>query len=126
MRREQLFRMENRQALDLLGRAPAMHLASTNEAGAPILRVLNFAVAGSGVMAVALERVDGKSKLAQNRKTEEVSRLLEQLWRRGDPGDARAVDLVRAANPAANPPFLACPSGARLLCAPTNSDQVVT
>jgi nitroimidazol reductase NimA-like FMN-containing flavoprotein (pyridoxamine 5'-phosphate oxidase superfamily)/GNAT superfamily N-acetyltransferase len=226
MRREQFFRMEKAEALELLRRAPEMHLASTNEAGAPILRVLNFAVAdgaavfhgspvgekmeasgrpavisveetvasvpsyfsdperacpattlyrsvqvhglveevrdparkaralqalmekyqpegghvpitadhplykkaveGISVMAVALERVDGKSKLAQNRKTEEVNRLLEQLWRRGDPGDARAVDRVRAANPAANPAFLACPSGARLLCAPTNSDQVVT
>src|SRR5207237_9279036 len=32
----------------------------------------------------------------------------------------------RAGNPAANPRVLACPSGARLLGAPTNSDQVVT
>jgi GNAT superfamily N-acetyltransferase/nitroimidazol reductase NimA-like FMN-containing flavoprotein (pyridoxamine 5'-phosphate oxidase superfamily) len=82
------------------------------------------AVEGIGVMGVTLERVDGKSKLAQNRKTEEVGHLLEQLWRRGD--DPRSIDLIRAANPAATPSFLACPSGARLLCAPTNADQVVT
>jgi nitroimidazol reductase NimA-like FMN-containing flavoprotein (pyridoxamine 5'-phosphate oxidase superfamily)/GNAT superfamily N-acetyltransferase len=225
MRREQFFRMENRETLELLARAPVMHLASTSDSGAPILRVLNFAVAGGAivfhgspvgeklealgrpavisveetvasvpsyfsdperacpattlyrsvqvhgvleelqepekkaqalqalmekyqpegghlpitadhplykkavagvsVMAVSLQRADGKSKLAQNRKTEEVARLLEQLWQRGQPGDARAVDSIRAANPAAAPAFLACPSGARLLCAPTQVDEAV-
>jgi nitroimidazol reductase NimA-like FMN-containing flavoprotein (pyridoxamine 5'-phosphate oxidase superfamily)/GNAT superfamily N-acetyltransferase len=214
--------MEDREVLALLGRAPVMHLASTGEAGAPILRALNFAVAdnalvfhgspvgekqqaagreavisveetvasvpsyfsdperacpattlyqsvqvhgrlepveepekkaralqalmekyqpegghvpitadhplykraveGISVMAVALEKVDGKSKLAQNRKPEEVARLLERLWERGD---ARAVDLIRAANPAAAPRFLACPSGARLLCAPDQAGEAV-
>jgi nitroimidazol reductase NimA-like FMN-containing flavoprotein (pyridoxamine 5'-phosphate oxidase superfamily)/GNAT superfamily N-acetyltransferase len=76
------------------------------------------AVDGVMVLRVPLERVDGKSKLGQHKRAEEVARLLEQLWRRGGPGDARAVDLIRAANPAAAPAFLACPSGARLLCAP--------
>jgi nitroimidazol reductase NimA-like FMN-containing flavoprotein (pyridoxamine 5'-phosphate oxidase superfamily)/ribosomal protein S18 acetylase RimI-like enzyme len=75
------------------------------------------AVEGVLVLRVSLQRVDGKSKLAQNRRAEEVARLLEGLWRRGAPGDARAVDLIRAANPAAAPAFLACPSGARLVCA---------
>ncbi len=225
MRREQFFRMERTEALELLRAAPLMYLASTGETGAPLLRVLNFAVAdgaivfhgspvgekmealgrpvvisvdemvasvpnyfsdperacpattlyrsvqvhgvleelddatrkaralqaimekyqpegghvpitaehplykkaveGVSVLAVSLERLDGKTKLAQNRKTEDVSRLVEQLWRRGDPGDVRAIDLVRAANPAAAPSFLACPSGAKLLCAPTQVDDAV-
>jgi nitroimidazol reductase NimA-like FMN-containing flavoprotein (pyridoxamine 5'-phosphate oxidase superfamily)/GNAT superfamily N-acetyltransferase len=225
MRREQHFRMESREVMALLGRAPTMYLASTNESGRPILRALNFAVSdgavvfhgspvgekheaegraavisvdetianvpsyftdpekacpattmyvsvqvhgvlsevedaakkaralqaimekyqpegghvpitaenplykkaveGISVMALPLEVVDGKSKLGQNRKTEELNRLLERLWRRGDPGDARAVDLIRAANPAAAPAFLACPSGARLLCAPVQVDGAV-
>jgi nitroimidazol reductase NimA-like FMN-containing flavoprotein (pyridoxamine 5'-phosphate oxidase superfamily)/GNAT superfamily N-acetyltransferase len=81
------------------------------------------AVDGVAVLAVSLERLDGKAKLAQNRRPEEVAKLLELLWRRGAPGDARAVDLVRAHNPLARPAFLACPEGARLLCAPTQVDE---
>jgi nitroimidazol reductase NimA-like FMN-containing flavoprotein (pyridoxamine 5'-phosphate oxidase superfamily)/GNAT superfamily N-acetyltransferase len=226
MRREQFFRMENRETLEMLAQAPVLHLATTGDDGAPILRALNFAVAdgaivfhgspvgekmqglgkpavisveetvasvpsyfsdperacpattlyrsvqvhgileelnapekkaralqalmekyqpegghipitaenplykkaveGVSVMEVSLERADGKSKLAQNKKTEDVSHLLERLWRRGEPGDARAVDLIRAVNPGAAPAFLACPSGARLLCAPTQVKEAVT
>ena len=46
-----------------------------------------------------LDRVDGKSKLAQNRAPEERQRLCEHLWARGHDGDARAIELIRAANP---------------------------
>lgn len=46
----------------------------------------------------------GKAKLLQNRKPEETSRILEKLWDRGDPGDDRAVELVRRANPDAEAP----------------------
>ncbi|HEX4462296.1 MAG TPA: GNAT family N-acetyltransferase [Polyangia bacterium] len=46
-----------------------------------------------------LDRVDGKSKLAQNRSPEERAQLCEYLWTRGHAGDARAIELIRAANP---------------------------
>ena len=45
-----------------------------------------------------LDRVDGKSKLAQNRSPEERARLCEHLWARGEVGDPRAIELIRAAN----------------------------
>jgi N-acetylglutamate synthase-like GNAT family acetyltransferase/nitroimidazol reductase NimA-like FMN-containing flavoprotein (pyridoxamine 5'-phosphate oxidase superfamily) len=46
-----------------------------------------------------LDRVDGKSKLAQNRSPAERALLCEHLWARGRDGDARAIELIRAANP---------------------------
>lgn len=73
------------------------------------------AVKGLLVAGMRLERVAGKAKLAQNRKPAEVTALLTSLWRRGAAGDARALELIRAANPAAPPPpFLAAPAGATL------------
>jgi nitroimidazol reductase NimA-like FMN-containing flavoprotein (pyridoxamine 5'-phosphate oxidase superfamily)/GNAT superfamily N-acetyltransferase len=81
------------------------------------------AIDGLLVVQLSLERLDGKAKLAQNRAPEEVTRLLSRLWTRGLPGDPRAVELVRAANPAApTPPFLAAPDGVRLDCAPGPCD----
>jgi len=62
------------------------------------------------IAGVAIERIDGKAKLAQNRSAEERIQLLERLWARGDVGDARAIELIREANPALPPPpFLAPP-----------------
>jgi nitroimidazol reductase NimA-like FMN-containing flavoprotein (pyridoxamine 5'-phosphate oxidase superfamily)/ribosomal protein S18 acetylase RimI-like enzyme len=76
------------------------------------------AVSGILIVRVSLERLDGKRKLGQNRKPEELTQLLELLWRRGHPGDPRAIERIRAANPAAPPPaFLAAPAGVRLHCA---------
>ena len=70
------------------------------------------------VLRVPLERVDGKAKLGQNRKPEEITRVLDQLWQLGRPGDARAIELVRGANPRAPAPdFLAAPAGITLRCA---------
>ena len=81
------------------------------------------AVAGVLVLGVSLERLDGKAKLGQNRTPAEVGRLLELLWARGGPGDAAAVDLVRAANPsAAVPSFLEAPADATLVCAMGEAD----
>lgn len=72
-------------------------------------------VNGLLVAGLRLERVDGKAKLAQNRKPPEVTELLSSLWQRGDAGDPRAIELVRAANPdAPTPAFLAAPDGATL------------
>jgi nitroimidazol reductase NimA-like FMN-containing flavoprotein (pyridoxamine 5'-phosphate oxidase superfamily)/N-acetylglutamate synthase-like GNAT family acetyltransferase len=42
--RKEIFRMERAAALALMARAPVVHLASTNEAGEPVLRALNAAV----------------------------------------------------------------------------------
>jgi nitroimidazol reductase NimA-like FMN-containing flavoprotein (pyridoxamine 5'-phosphate oxidase superfamily)/GNAT superfamily N-acetyltransferase len=84
-------------------------------------------VAGLLVLRVSLERLDGKAKLGQNRSAAELGHILERLWRRGLPGDPRAIDLVRAANAeriarsSEGPlvaPFLAAPEGTTLLCAP--------
>ena len=75
-------------------------------------------VRGVLVCRVVPVRIDGKAKLAQNKKPHELRALLEQLWRRGAPSDPRAIDLVCAANPGVElPPFLRGPSGVRLRCA---------
>ncbi len=90
------------------------------------------AIAGLLVARVALDRVDGKAKLAQNRTAAERVRLCEKLWERGAPGDARAIELILGANvdmPA--PAFLRWPAGAgetetgpgaRMVCAPGARD----
>jgi nitroimidazol reductase NimA-like FMN-containing flavoprotein (pyridoxamine 5'-phosphate oxidase superfamily)/ribosomal protein S18 acetylase RimI-like enzyme len=76
------------------------------------------AVAGLLIVRVSLECVDGKAKLGQNRRPEELAVIFERLWARGLPGDARAIEAVRAANPTApTPHFLAAPPGVRLDCA---------
>jgi GNAT superfamily N-acetyltransferase/predicted FMN-binding regulatory protein PaiB len=73
------------------------------------------AVRGILIASISLANVDGKSKLAQNKSPAEVARLVDQLWRRGAPGDARAIDLVLDANPACSvPSFLAAPPGVKL------------
>jgi GNAT superfamily N-acetyltransferase/nitroimidazol reductase NimA-like FMN-containing flavoprotein (pyridoxamine 5'-phosphate oxidase superfamily) len=51
------------------------------------------------VVRLPLADVDGKSKLLQNRSPEERALVCDKLWRRGEPGDVRAVELIRAANP---------------------------
>lgn len=80
-------------------------------------------VRGLLIARMSLERVDGKAKLGQNRGPEDLARVLEFLWKRGEPGDLRAIDLVREANPELGAPaFLAVPAGARLVCAPTLAD----
>ncbi len=70
-------------------------------------------VKGLLVAGVRLERVTGKAKLAQNRKPAELTALFASLWRRGRRGDARTLELLRAANPDAPAPlFLAAPDAA--------------
>src|SRR5262245_54745872 len=51
------------------------------------------------VLRMSLDRVDGKSKLGQNRTADQLAGVIEALWRRGWAGDSRAIDLVRRANP---------------------------
>jgi nitroimidazol reductase NimA-like FMN-containing flavoprotein (pyridoxamine 5'-phosphate oxidase superfamily)/GNAT superfamily N-acetyltransferase len=81
------------------------------------------AIAGLLVLRIPLDQLDGKHKLGQNRTPDERARLLGHLWRRGLPGDARAIDLVSDANPdTPTPAFLAAPGGARLVCSLQPSD----
>lgn len=86
------------------------------------------AVRGLLVAELRIERVDGKAKLGQNRTPAERVRVLEQLWRRGAPGDVAAIALVVARFaelPALS--FLASPVG-RLVChlADDELDEAVT
>ncbi len=65
--------------------------------------------------ALPLDLVDGKARLAQHRSPAHVAILAEKLWERGLPGDARAVELVLAANAsAARPAYLQGPPGVTL------------
>jgi len=81
------------------------------------------AVRGILIARVPIAQLDGKAKLGQNRRPEEVARVLEALWRRGAPGDARAVELVARANPeAALPSVLASPGPGLRLCAAPDRD----
>ena len=73
-------------------------------------------VDGILIVRVVASRIDGKGKLGQNRKPEELARVLTQLWRRGLPGDPAAIEAVRRGNPAIpTPAFLHGP--ARMCCA---------
>ncbi|MBM3266230.1 MAG: GNAT family N-acetyltransferase [Candidatus Sericytochromatia bacterium] len=75
------------------------------------------AVAGIWIFQVSLAEISGKAKLGQNRTPDELAKLLEALWHRGDPGDTRAIELVREANPLARTPeFLSAPAGTKLHC----------
>lgn len=72
-------------------------------------------VAGLLIAGVPLDELTVKAKLAQNRTAPQRASILEQLWARGGPGDTRALELIREANPDTPVPgFLAAPEGARL------------
>lgn len=82
------------------------------EASHPMYRK---ALEGLLVVSVSLDRVDGKAKLGQNRTPHERARVIDLLWRRGLPGDARACALVLAANPPGPRPEVLCaPDGVAL------------
>jgi nitroimidazol reductase NimA-like FMN-containing flavoprotein (pyridoxamine 5'-phosphate oxidase superfamily)/ribosomal protein S18 acetylase RimI-like enzyme len=73
------------------------------------------ALRGLFVGALRIESIDGKSKLMQHKRAVDRARVLEQLWRRGDPGDAAAIESIRAANPNdPAPAFLRGPEGTTL------------
>ena len=73
------------------------------------------AVKGLLIAGLPLSDVTAKAKLMQNKHDDARLRVLEQLWRRGAPGDVRALELIRAANPTTGTPeFLRGPSGVRL------------
>jgi ribosomal protein S18 acetylase RimI-like enzyme/nitroimidazol reductase NimA-like FMN-containing flavoprotein (pyridoxamine 5'-phosphate oxidase superfamily) len=73
------------------------------------------AVKGLLIAGLPLTEATAKAKLMQNKNDDTRARVLEQLWRRGAPGDVRAVELIRAANPTTGTPeFLRGPLGVRL------------
>jgi nitroimidazol reductase NimA-like FMN-containing flavoprotein (pyridoxamine 5'-phosphate oxidase superfamily)/GNAT superfamily N-acetyltransferase len=75
------------------------------------------AIRGLLVAEVRLDRVDCKAKLGQNRTPAERLRVLDGLWRRGAPGDVRAIARILARFPELPAPsFLASDGGLRLLC----------
>jgi nitroimidazol reductase NimA-like FMN-containing flavoprotein (pyridoxamine 5'-phosphate oxidase superfamily)/GNAT superfamily N-acetyltransferase len=81
------------------------------------------ALEGLLVAGVRLERVDGKGKLGQNRKPEEITAIAEKLWQRGKPGDPAAIEALLSANPEAPiPAFLRGPGGERLIAASSPAD----
>lgn len=81
------------------------------------------AIDGILIAAVRLDHLDGKDKLGQNRRPDEMAHILTCLWRRGQTGDPRAIEALRAANPATpDPEFLRAPPGARLSCALEHAD----
>ena len=79
------------------------------------------AVNGLLVACLRIERLACKAKLGQNRRPEERSRVLEELWRRGGPGDVRAVDLLARRFPEVAPQLLR-PAGLHLACAVDGDD----
>jgi predicted FMN-binding regulatory protein PaiB/GNAT superfamily N-acetyltransferase len=92
---------------------------------APDHALYRRALEGVLVLRVALDRVDGKAKLAQNRSAEERGRILEGLWRRGEPGDAEALEAIRAACPDTPVPAVLAPHGAATLHAALGPDALV-
>jgi ribosomal protein S18 acetylase RimI-like enzyme/nitroimidazol reductase NimA-like FMN-containing flavoprotein (pyridoxamine 5'-phosphate oxidase superfamily) len=80
-------------------------------------------VSGILIARVSLAELDGKSKLGQNRKPEELAKILERLWQRGAKGDLRAIELVRRANRELPvPEFLRGPEGSSFTVAPSEAD----
>lgn len=81
-------------------------------ASSPMYRAV---VKGLLVAGLPLSDVTAKAKLMQNKNDDARGRVIEQLWRRGAPGDVRAIELIRAANPSTpTPAFLRGPLGVRL------------
>lgn len=66
-------------------------------AGSPSYRA---SLQGVAVFAMSMESVTGKFKLGQNYGSDVASRLLEQLERRGGPGDRRTAEAMRQSRPA--------------------------
>lgn len=82
------------------------------------------AVAGLLVARVALERIDCKTKLGQNRSPAERTRILERLWERGSEQDVSAIATILARFPDVPlPSFLRVPAGSNLRLACTVGDD---
>ncbi len=78
------------------------------------------ALRGISIMTVSLEQAVAKHKLGQNRRPEQLAKLVDLLWQRGGPGDVDAVETLKHRIP--TPSFLQAPDGVSLSCAPTAAD----
>lgn len=67
----------------------------------PASAMYRKAVAGVAVFEVPLERVDGKEKLLQNKRPEEIARIVGHLGERRAPGDLAAIEAILEVNPQA-------------------------
>ena len=79
------------------------------------------------VFGLEVVRVAGKESLGHDRPPERTRKVVEGLWRRGEPGDARAVRVILERSPAATPDWLKPPQalaeqGVRLLTFPTDRE----
>jgi nitroimidazol reductase NimA-like FMN-containing flavoprotein (pyridoxamine 5'-phosphate oxidase superfamily)/ribosomal protein S18 acetylase RimI-like enzyme len=80
-------------------------------------------VASIAVMEIQLDRVDGKSKLMQHKGAAERAKVVAGLWRRGAPGDARAIERILEAAPSdERPALLRGPAGTTLHVALADGD----
>lgn len=65
------------------------------------------------VFGVEVERIAGKESLGQDRPPERTLKVIEGLWRRGDPGDPEAIRTILDLSPAATPEWLQPPPALR-------------
>ncbi|MBU6429215.1 MAG: pyridoxamine 5'-phosphate oxidase family protein [Cyanobacteria bacterium REEB65] len=56
------------------------------------------AIEGILIVQMPIDRLDGKAKLGQNRRSSELVNVIEKLRHRNGPGDAKAIEFIRAAN----------------------------
>jgi nitroimidazol reductase NimA-like FMN-containing flavoprotein (pyridoxamine 5'-phosphate oxidase superfamily)/GNAT superfamily N-acetyltransferase len=87
------------------------------------------AVRGVLVLGVRTLQLTGKTKLGQNRKPDEIRSIMQQLWKRGAPGDAGAIALMFEHHPeSARPPLFRGPAGTWLWpeLSPADADEAVT
>jgi GNAT superfamily N-acetyltransferase/nitroimidazol reductase NimA-like FMN-containing flavoprotein (pyridoxamine 5'-phosphate oxidase superfamily) len=69
------------------------------------------------------EKLSAKHKLGQHRSRAQIESVLAGLWRRGEPGDLKAMRRIRAAHPERpSPAFLSGPEGSELCVAPDAHD----
>ncbi|MET0283881.1 MAG: GNAT family N-acetyltransferase [Polyangiales bacterium] len=66
-------------------------------------------------------RLFAKRKLGQHRSPRQIEAVMEGLWQRGQPGDLRALTLIRAAHPS-RPSFRAGPEQSELCVQPSEQD----
>lgn len=82
------------------------------------------------VFGLEIARITGKENLGQDREPERTRKVVEGLWRRGEPGDPRAIRVILERSPRATPDWLRPPvtlaGRVRLLVSPTAAelDQV--
>jgi len=80
-------------------------------------------LAGVRVFGLEVEEIVGKESLGHDRPPERTRKVVEGLWRRGEPGDTRAIRIILDRSPRATPAWLIPPeplasAGIRLVVDP--------